>query len=170
MLTRIFFSACLLFFAGDGMAQVPQTDTVSKNAVRQLAFITGQWKGEGWMLAPNGTKYTFMQTENVQFKLDSTALLIEGLGKSGERIIHNAMAVISFNKEENNYSFQSFLATGRKGSFRAEMIGNKLYWYPGNQIRYIIYLNEKGQWYESGERKTGNEWVPFFEMVLDKVN
>jgi hypothetical protein len=35
-------------------------------------------------------------------------------------------------------------------------------------MRYIIYLNDKGQWHETGEMKRENDWFQFFEMTLDK--
>jgi len=52
--------------------------------------------------------------------------------------------------------------------FKAEIIGNKLYWYPNENVRYIIWKNEKEQWYEKGEYKRENSWNQFFEMTLDK--
>ncbi len=35
-------------------------------------------------------------------------------------------------------------------------------------MRYIITLNEKGQWFEIGEMERNNEWFKFFEMTLDR--
>ena len=45
----------------------------------------------------------------------------------------------------------------------------KFYWFPNEQVRYIITLNEKGQWFEIGEYNMGDRWIQFFEMTLDKV-
>jgi hypothetical protein len=165
---RSFIVAVFILLANGSFAQPPQTDTASKNAVSKLAFITGHWKGEGWMLGPGNNKYTFSQSETVQFKLDSTALLIEGMGKSNGKIIHNAMAIVTLNPTDKNYNFQSFLATGRKGTYKAELTGDKLYWYPNENMRYIIYINDKGQWFETGETKRDGQWKLFFEMTLDK--
>jgi hypothetical protein len=35
-------------------------------------------------------------------------------------------------------------------------------------MRYIIFLNEKGQWYEKGEMKRDAGWFQFMEMTLNK--
>jgi len=118
----------------------------------------------------DGQKAEFVQTEKIHFKLDSTAILIEGLGKKGDEVIHNAMAIVSYNKEDNNYFFQSYLQNGRKGEFKGEIIDGKFYWYPGETMRYIIELNDKGQWFEIGETKHGDKWFQFFEMTLDRVD
>jgi len=95
-------------------------------------------------------------------------ILIEGLGKTDEKITHNALAVISYDKLEKHYNFQSYMTDGRNGSFKAELIENKLYWYPVDNFRYIIYINDEGQWYETGEMNRNDQWFQFFEMTLNK--
>ncbi|NMM50497.1 hypothetical protein [Marinigracilibium pacificum] len=151
-------------------AQSFETDTESKTEVSKLHFMAGKWKGEGWMYTPDRQKMTFKQTENIQFKLDSTTLLIEGLGMNEGKIVHNAMAIVSYDKEQNLYSFRSYLQNGRKGEFKGELIDGKFYWYPNDNMRYIIALNDQGQWYETGEYKRENDWFQFFEMTLNKVD
>jgi hypothetical protein len=151
-------------------AQGYDQNKVCRTAIKKLDFISGKWVGEGWMIGKDGQKQTFTQTENVQIKLDSMIILIEGTGKKGEHIIHNALAVISYNKTENKYDFHSYLSDGRSGTYSAELIGNTFYWYPMGNIRYVIEINEDGEWFETGEMKRGEEWFQFFEMTLKKVN
>ena len=148
--------------------QMLETDSTSQAEIMKLEFMVGKWEGSGWIMGRDQQKSSFEQTEDIQFKLDQTAILIEGLGKSNGRITHNALAIISFNKTENHYNFQSYMSNGRSGSFKAELIENKLYWYPVDNIRYIIYINEDGQWYETGEMNRNDQWFQFFEMTLDK--
>lgn len=155
---------------GLSFGQSFETDSISKSEVSKLHFITGKWKGKGWMMGADRKKAEFEQTEDIEFKLDSTAILILGVGRHDGMIIHNAMAIVSYNKEENNYTFQSYLQNGRKGEFKAALIDGKFYWYPNEHMRYIIELNEKDQWYEIGEIKQGEHWYQFFEMTLDRVN
>jgi hypothetical protein len=119
-------------------------------------------------MGKDGKKYLFQQTENIQFKIDSVAILIEGLGKSNGLITHNALAIISYIKQDSIYNFHSYTSTGRGGSFKAELIDKKFYWYPNKNMRYVIWLNDKSQWYETGEFKRNNEWIQFFEMTLNK--
>jgi hypothetical protein len=164
-LTLIF---TLLFISGLSHAQKIETDKEAKDAISKLEFIVGDWAGDGWVMARDGQKSTFTQTEAIKFKLDGTAILIEGLGKNNGEITHNALAVVTYNKTTGNYNFSSYLSTGRSGIFKAEVIDDKFYWYPNENMRYIIYLNSKRQWYETGEMKRGNDWFQFFEMTLDK--
>ncbi|WP_347175559.1 hypothetical protein [Polaribacter uvawellassae] len=150
-----------------GFSQTSETDSISKAKIKKLDFMVGNWKGTGWMMGRNG-KSEFEQTERVEFKLDSTAVLIEGKGISKGKIVHNALAILTYDKTNNNYIFRSYLPSGMNAEFKAEIIENKLYWYPNDNVRYIIWQNEKGQWYETGEYKRENAWSQFFEMTLDR--
>jgi hypothetical protein len=145
-----------------------ETDSISQAKISKLGFMVGKWKGSGWIMGRDQQQQHFEQTEDVQFKLDNTTILIEGLGQSEGFITHNALAVISYNKQDKHFNFQSYMSNGRSGNFKAELIGEKLYWYPMDNIRYIIYIKEKGQWYETGEMNRNDQWFQFFEMTLDK--
>ena len=158
----------LLFSSSFTFAQSSETDTLLQAELSKLKFMEGQWEGHGWMYDQTGTRHEFTQTEDIQFKVDSTTLLIEGIGKSDGKIVHNAMAIISYDKEKGHYNFHSYMANGMSGDFKAELIEDKLYWYPIDFIRYIIFLNDQGQWYEKGEIKRGESWMQFFEMTLNK--
>lgn len=149
-------------------AQHFETDTVAQRHVSQLSFLTGDWAGEGWMMSQTGERAAFNQTEKVRMKLDGTALLIEGKGVSNGVVIHNALAVLSYDRENGNYDFNSFLQNGRKGLYEAEMIDGDFYWYPGDNVRYIIRIDDDGKWVEKGEFKSGDQWVQFFEMTLER--
>lgn len=166
---KIILIILLMFIAGTATGQESQDVNVLKEEIQKLSFIVGEWEGEGWMMGRDGTKHSFLQSENVQFKLDSTAILIEGIGKSENQIIHNAIAVIRFNLNEGNYTFTSFLSTGQGGEFIGEVIDEKFYWYPNENMRYIIELNDEGQWFEKGEIKQSGKWLQFFEMTLNRV-
>lgn len=161
---------CLLYSVSVfGQVQMQDNGMVLKPEIQKLSFLVGQWEGEGWMMGRDGQRHSFIQTESVEFKLDSTAILIEGLGMTDGEVIHNAMAVLRFDRENSNYSFNSFLSTGLEGSFKAELIDDKLYWFPNENMRYIIELDESGQWFEIGEINQNGQWFQFFEMTLKKV-
>lgn len=160
----------VVFFGLKSMtSQSYETDKEAQANIQKLNFIIGEWKGKGWRMSPDDNKYTFDQTEIIQFKLDSTAVLIEGKGYSNGEVIHNAMAIITSDKESGNYSFQSFLQNGMKGSFKAEIQEGALYWYPIENIRYIIKIHDNGEWFETGEYNMQGKWIQFFEMKLKKV-
>lgn len=169
MMRTIIVLIILTFYSVFSFGQAEKTDSISKQEIIKLDFLVGKWDGEGWIMGRDGQKYTFQQTENIQFKIDSVAILIEGLGKSNGQITHNALAIISFNKEDSFYNFHSYTATGRGGSFDAKLIDDKFYWYPNEKMRYIIWINDKDQWYETGEYKREEKWNQFFEMTLNKI-
>lgn len=149
-------------------AQLVKTDSVAQLEISKLEFLVGEWQGSGWMMGQDRQRHEFDQTENIQFKLDNTLLLIEGLGTSQGQTIHNALAIVSFNTAENNYLFTSYLANGRKGEFKAELEDEKFTWFPRENTRYVIEINDAGQWFEVGEFNRQGNWYKFFEMTLNK--
>lgn len=146
-----------------------------QDALRKLEFLAGTWKGKAWFWMGPDQKHEVDQTETVQFKQQGVLLLIEGLGKDAKTgsIVHDALAVISFDDASQKYAFTSWAGAGRSGAFEAKVGSNRLEWgmkNAGGTIRYTIVLNEKGEWYEIGERSTdGANWTKFFEMILQKV-
>ena len=79
------------------------------------------------MIGQDRQRHEFEQTEDIQFKLDGTILLIEGKGTSNGTIIHDALAIVSWDKENDKYNFRSYLVNGRKGEYKAELIDEKFY-------------------------------------------
>lgn len=142
----------------------------AQKKMSELSFLEGNWKGSGWMMGQDRQRMTFDSEETVQFKLSGTILEVEGVGKFEGKVVHQALAVISVAEGEGKFDFTSILQSGEKGTYKAEMVDGKLYWYPVEQVRYIIQINEKGQWFEVGEYNAGDQWYKFFEMTLNKVN
>ncbi|HSF54997.1 MAG TPA: hypothetical protein VLA71_14680 [Algoriphagus sp.] len=170
LIQLLVFSLVLTGFQGAASGQQSfEVNEAAKAEVSRLSFLEGKWKGSGWMIAQDQKRYTFEQEENIQVKLGGTALLIEGLGTSDGKVIHNALAVITDAEGEGKFDFTSFLQNGRKGTFKAELIGEKLHWFPTEQVRYIIEIKENGQWFEIGEYNAGGNWIKFFEMTLSKL-
>ena len=167
---------CLLI----GQFAYAQAPTSSKetvqNKMKALDWLTGKWKGEGWMSFGPDQKHTFTQTENIQFKLDNTVLLIEGNGKNSNRTVHDALALMTYDVQDNNYTFHSYTGEGRHQTDANVTVGDKkMIWQMDNNperlIRYTIQLNEKNQWHEIGEMSSdqGKSWNKFFEMTLNKM-
>ncbi|MGB3183720.1 MAG: hypothetical protein WBB45_20175 [Cyclobacteriaceae bacterium] len=142
------------------------TDAKAKEEVSKIAWLTGEWEGSGWRMGMDRQKHTFRQHEMVQFKLDSTAILIEGKGHKDGEVIHDALAMMTYDDENDRYDFRTRLADGKGGNFYAELKGDTLYWYPGDTMRYIIYLDEQGRWYETGEVNHSGQWYQILEMTL----
>ena len=163
---------CLLFilvFGYLGNAQAPSVDVELQKEMAKLDFMVGQWAGQGWSMGPDMQRHAFDQKENIQYKLDGTAILVEGIGTTNGQVIHNAMAVITYDKQKKHYLFRSYLFDGKSGEYKGELIDGKFHWYLNDGMRYIIHQNEQDQWYEIGEINRNGTWYPFFEMTLNKT-
>ncbi len=170
-LKLIFLSVLIMFsFLSPAWAQVVyELNPKTQEKLNPLAFLEGRWKGSGWMMGEDRSRSTFDQEEIVEFKLSETVLEIEGIGRSDGQVVHHALALIQPAEEEGKFSFTSFLQSGVKGTYPAYMEEGKLIWQPNEQVRYVVQINDQGQWYEIGEYNAGSSWYQFFEMTLDKV-
>ncbi len=174
MKNLIQFVLVLTLFAVSSLLALAQPsydlNEAAQKKLAQLSFLEGKWKGSGWMMGQDRVRLTFEQEENVQFKLSGTLMEVEGIGKSEGKVVHHALAVISIAEGEGKFDFTSFLQSGEKGTYPAELIDGKLYWYPVKEVRYVIEINDQGQWFEIGEYNAGTQWYKFIEMTLEKQN
>lgn len=164
----------LLFMsAATAIAQNPQDRSEQMQA---LDFLEGTWEGDGWIMGKE-ERVSLMSSELVQSKLDGNALLIEGIHRgrspSGEQnaILFEALALVTYDAEAKKYLWRSATSEGRGGNFEAKLIDEKtLHWGREGSFRYIITIDEEGQWHEVGERTRdgGKTWHQFFEMTLKK--
>jgi hypothetical protein len=159
------------------MAPAHAADTPDKAAhqaaMQKLAFLVGEWEGNASIAMGPGPRQMVAQTERIQFKHDGTLLLIEGQGRSAQngQIVHDALAVVSFDPATGQYKFRSFVAVGRFAETTATVSGYTMVWglnFGQMKVRYTITV-ENGVWREIGER-SGDEktWTPFFEMTVKR--
>jgi hypothetical protein len=164
----------LLLLSATALAQTP-VPTEQLEAISQLDWLVGTWKGDGWIEFRPGERHTFAQTEIVQKKAGDTVLTIEGHGVTGaagtNTTVLDAFTVVSYNPREKKYRWMSHTDKGYatdveltvgKGTFQwAVKAGNF------GTMRYTMTLNEKKQWSEIGEMSQDNQtWRKFFEMTL----
>lgn len=141
--------------------------------MKKLDAMIGQWKGSGWN-QQGKEKETFTGTETIQRKIDGLALLVEGKFVNKENVvIHETLAVFSYNSTSKDYDFNTFLSNGRKGQYTLKAEGDGWQWglsFPGVMIRYHIKLTAD-TWHETGEisMDEGKTWRQIFEMTLKKV-
>ncbi len=167
----------LVAFTLSAKAQVPsQAPTTQMEEMKKLNFLVGEWRGDAWaMIGPN-QRETAKQTETVQSKLNGLTLLVEGIGKTTdgkERIVHHAMAVISYDTVKKAHRVSAYLANGQSVDTEAKVGNNTLEWgfkRTDGTIRFTIKLTEKGEWHEVGEfSPDGKNWFKMMEMTLQKV-
>lgn len=136
-----------------------------------LQAMVGRWTGEGWMLLPNGRRETFRSSETVTPRLNGAALLIEGLHRSAAsgEIVHDAMAMLVWDRQQNGYRMRSQLANGHGGDFPLTVTPTGFSWRmetPGGRIDYVAEVSAD-RWVERGTRTaTDGRAIPFFEMSL----
>jgi hypothetical protein len=172
MRRTIVFMLFVLFCLPASAADAPNK-AAHQAAMQKLAFMVGEWTGSGSIAMGPGPRQAFAQSEHIQFKHDGTLLLIEGQGKSPETgaIVHDALAVVTFDAASGKYKFRSFAAVGRFADTEATVSGNVMTWSLNagpQKIRYTITV-DNGAWHEVGERSAdGATWIPFFEMTLKR--
>lgn len=147
------------------------TATVAER-MAPFAWLIGEWRGSGWMTIPDGSRHTFESLELVTPKLSGNAILIEGKhyhpGRP-DQLVHDALAMITWDSRTKAYRFRSALATGQGGDFPVEPTPNGFVWRidtPGGRIVYTV-THQNGVWTERGTR-TGPDGATsdFFEMTL----
>ena len=151
-------------------------NTAQREAMKKLTFLEGNWSGEANMMIRGQGNQKINQTENVQFQLGGTILVIEGMGKSADesKTVHHAYAVISYDEKSEKYRFQSWLENGLSGDYEAyfDEAGNFVWIMEnmnGGTVHYTISIDEKGQWAETGKWSNGeNQAFEFFSMTLKK--
>jgi hypothetical protein len=168
----------LLVLSVPVLAQNPPTPQLQE--MKKLEFLVGEWRGEGWTEYVPGQRRTSPASETAQAKLGGMVMLVEGLGKTKvpgkqeEVIVHNALAIISYDAAAKLYRVKSYLMDGRSVEAEAKFVEDGFQWAfvapQGVRIRYTIKLSDKGEWTEKGEMsQDGQTWRQFHGMTLQRV-
>jgi len=171
---KIFLVIILVLFLGalSASAQNEPSTGLLRAEMSKLDKMVGQWKGSGW-IQQGAKRETFSGTETVQKKIDGLALLVEGkFSDANGKVIHETLAVLSFDTKAKNYDFRTYLANGISGEHEFKLLSDGYEWgfqFPAGSVRYLIKTNND-VWFETGEfSKDGKTWIKIFEMKLDKV-
>lgn len=174
--TLIFTALFTVFAVSVAFAQGADTAAM-KAEMKKLDNGVGKWEGSGWMLHGKEKSF-FTGTEHVQKKLDGLNLLVEGrftAKGAPDQVVHQTLAVISFDNAEKAYKFRTYLLNGASGNHNIKLIDGGWEWGfdlkdNAGKIRYTIKLNAD-TWHETGEfsKDGGKTWMQTFEMTLKKV-
>ncbi|WP_298021723.1 hypothetical protein [uncultured Parasphingopyxis sp.] len=169
-------AAPLLIAAADSAVEQRGELSAPQDHMVPFAWMVGEWQGEGWMLAPNGERLSFESQEIVSSRLSGAALLVEGRHHEpghSDRVVHDAMAMITWDAGANEYRFRTALANGRGGNFLLQPTNEGFNWRmdtPRGQIVYTIE-HDDGVWTERGEIiEPGGRSIEIFGMTLHKSN
>ena len=181
----IMLKKCLLFV---GLVFLPNSlvhgqvslSPEAPKEMKQLEFLVGGWKGSGTLSQGPTLTSEVEVSERVQYKLNGSVLMIEGRGISKqsdgmEKVVHDALALISFDKQKNAFVMQSYRAGGEMLTPEIEVAPGKIVWsfvqpQSKGRIRFTLTVDDDGNWQELGEFSPSgqNEWYPFFNMKLKK--
>jgi len=140
-------------------------------AMKKLNFLMGQWKGQGWA-AVSGSKATFTDTELVTSKSNGLELTIQSSGITDAGApARQGSVVVSYDAATKAYHLHNHQADGTVTDTPAQVTSNSLVWIVRDPhhgpIRFIIQVNAKGQWVESGELSNdGKTWQKFMSLTL----
>lgn len=143
-----------------------------KKQLKSLSMMDGTWRGDAWILLPNGTRQEMTQTERVGPLLDGAVKLVEGRGyDSSGKTLFNALGVIAYDPQQQELMMRSY-AQGRIGNFPLKVTKNGFSWEiqagPAT-IRYTAKI-ANGEWFEYGERIIGDRPpMRFIEMNLKRI-
>lgn len=169
--------ALVLAITSTALAQPGRPDpekllAAQRGAMMKLAMLDGTWRGEAWMVSPDGSRHSLTQTERVGPMLDGALRVIEGRGYEADgTLAFNAFAVISFDGAKSAYSMRSH-AMGNAGDFPVTVTADGFQWEIAAgpmTIRYTAVVKD-GVWTETGTRQApGQEPVEFFGMTLRRL-
>jgi len=161
------------------LAQSTSPPSASIDAIKKLDFLLGSWKGDGWIQMGAGNRRNFNQSEVVESKLGGLVIMIEGLGKGSDAdnngaIVHNAIAIISYDSDAKVYRWRAYTADGRSIDTEAKLTGDHILQWgfavpQAGTIRYTMDLSQPDHWHETGEfSHDGKSWFNTFEMMLQR--
>lgn len=154
-------------------AQAPAALPVAADKMQALAFLVGEWEGEAWMQMGPDRRETVRQHERVELAASGEVLSIQGQGRVGERLVHDAVASIAWDPAAQRYDMWTYRAGAGPADPWIEVGDHQVVWgfdSPRGKIRFTIRLDEQGRWTEIGERSGdgGATWQTFLGMTLAK--
>jgi hypothetical protein len=182
-MTRSLFAWCwlgCLLVSGDHLLAQAVTPPGAPEEMKQLEFLAGEWEGIGTLQRGPGQSSESQVHESASFKLQGSVLLIEGRGtvtsEAGiETIVHDAMAVISFDRKAKAFRLQTWRAGGETLEPAIEVGDRSIIWSFQDEragtIRFTVRITDDGQWHETGEAsRDGKNWFRFLEMNLVRAD
>jgi hypothetical protein len=164
--------AVLIGSCSDSIAQGRPDPAAHKAALEKLKFLEGKWKGEATITTTEGETIKIVQTEDVQYKLEGTVMLIEGTGRDEKgKIVFNALAVVSFEPATKIYRIRAW---NNGNSIETEFkVGKETFeWgFEMGPVKVVHKMNidEKRRWSELSEAKTPDgKTVYSIRMLLSR--
>lgn len=156
-------------------AQRRGAGAAADSAMAPLAWLIGEWEGEGVSQTRTGPSAAAVR-EKVEGRIGGRVLVIEGIGREPStdgsgRIVHHAFGVLTYDPERRQYALRA-LREGGVIDAETSLADGVFTWgfaVPGGRIRYQI-RQVGGEWHETGEFSAdGSTWRRMIEMKLRRV-
>ncbi len=137
----------------------------AQKAMERVAYLVGEWEGEGWIIRGPGPRTTFRQKEFIAPAANRTAVTLRGEGSvfdsaSGRwRVVFEAGGLLTYDAAEKRYKMLNVGGNGRALALEPEIRENGMTWgfdMPGSRIRYVISHPPDGTFTEIGEMSADN--------------
>ncbi|MBO6728959.1 MAG: hypothetical protein JJ884_00310 [Maricaulis sp.] len=163
-------AACLGVGLG-APASLAQTDSAGRPA-EALAWMQGEWQGEGWIIGRDGQRRTFTVAESVRSAADGHVLQIHGVGTAQGRVVHDAAGFVT--RTESGMTMQAVNMQGQSQTVPLEVTENGFAWQlvMGDYGRVEYEASHvDGLWIETGAWcPTGGECIQNFSMQLTRTD
>jgi hypothetical protein len=127
-------------------------------AMSKLGFLIGQWSGPLMLQSGPGSALHFVQSENVQPKVDGLVVLVEGVARaSSGHAVFQALATISYDDVTATYRFRAY-NDGRYLDTTLRVSGQGFSWgYTAGPatITNTMRLTPAGAWSEQTTTRVG---------------
>jgi len=151
---------CTIFFGALCCGQPQPNIQAQGEAMGKLKFLVGKWSGDATARRGPSDTVRVKQSEEVQFKLGGLLLLIEGTGRNPDTgdAMFNALATVAYDEAAQVYHFRAY-NHGRYVDTELKVPENGFEWgYKSGpvDVRFVMRLNDKGDWVETGDVKFGD--------------
>lgn len=166
----LFIPLFIFFFISDDFVQSDRLQAYNPSEMTHWEPFIGQWKEIGWRLTEDGQKTEWHHAYTIQFKLDGRLLMLENTTTVKAEVHHKSLILGTYDEKANNFPLRVYSTLTPEGDYSGAFENGIFIYFMNKNLRFSMQVNEKGQIYEIGEMKMGDQWVQVFEMLSAKVD
>lgn len=165
-------AATLVPTAASAQQGHPDGSPAQRQAIAELDFLDGEWRGEAVAYGPGG-RTVLTQTERVGSLLGGSVKIVEGRGYDADGATRfNALGVISWDEAKGEYVFSAW-SSGQSGDYWFQRTATGFRWGmpagPNARIEYEAVVQDD-RWREVGDYiMEGRPPMRFIEMNLTRI-
>jgi hypothetical protein len=170
--------AILVAVAAAPLPAPPDRDA-TRDAMRKLDFLVGDWSGSGWMQLGPDTRIDIQSRETLASKLEGMIVAVEcahegvAPGNQDSLIVFRSFGVISYDTRAKKYNFRSWQESGRSADYDATVSESTFEWgtaEASGRVRHVVRIDDQGLWQETGETSPdGTHWRRISAMTLSRT-